>query len=59
MPKINEEISNLINNGKEDTVIIYHLYDHFSMSLSEATAKLKEAKLWMGWYARKDVKDHA
>jgi hypothetical protein len=59
MPKINEVISDMVNAGKEDAVIIYHLHDHFNLTLVEARAKLAEAKLWMGWYARKDVKDYA
>lgn len=59
MPKINEDISNMVNAGKEDAVIIYHLHDHFNLTLVEARTKLAEAKLWMGWYARKDVKDYA
>lgn len=52
MPKINEIISDMVNAGKADTVIIYHLHNRFNLTLKEAEAKLLEAKLWMGWYAR-------
>ena len=59
MPKINEVISDMVNTKREDAVIIYHLHDHFNLTLAQARAKLAEAKLWMGWYARKDSKEYA
>lgn len=57
MPKINEDISNMVNESKEDAVIIYYLHDHYNMTLSEARTKLKEAKMWMDWYAHKSNKE--
>jgi len=53
--KINKEVSDLVNGGKEDTVIIYHLHDRHNFTLEEARTELKKAKAWMGWYARKEV----
>lgn len=50
--RINGEVSDLVNAGKEDAVIIYHLADAHGYTLPEARLELKKAKLWMGWYAR-------
>lgn len=47
---MNDKIAEMINEGKEDAVIVYYIHDHSTLSLSEATAKLKEAKMWMAWH---------
>lgn len=50
---INNKISDMVNAGKEDAVIIYYLHDHHNFTLSEARTELAKAKAWMGWYSQK------
>lgn len=50
--RINDEISDLVNVGKEDAVIIYHLEGKHGFTIAEARKELSKAKAWMGWYAR-------
>lgn len=49
--KMNNKISDMVNEGREDAVIINYIADHSDMSLNQAREKLAEAKKLMAWYA--------
>ncbi len=55
--RVNDEISALLKEGKEDTVIIYHLVDRHAFTLQEARKELSKAKSWIGWYSHKSNKE--
>ena len=55
--ELNEAISNMVNEGLEDAVIIYYIFDHSNLSLEESRKKLDEAKIWMKWYAHTSNKE--
>jgi len=52
--KINMAISDMVNDGTTDSGIYLYLKDVYDFTELEAIEELKKAKLFMGWYARKD-----
>ncbi len=52
--QINGEISDLVNEKKEDEAILSYLKNNHDFTSEEARQELDKAKMWMGWYARKD-----
>ncbi len=52
--KINKAISNMVNDKYTDKTIISYLQSTWEFTEKEAEKELKKAKLFMGWYARKD-----
>lgn len=55
--RVNDKIVSLLKEGKEDTVIIYHLVDNHAFTLSEARQELAKAKMWIGWYSHTSNKE--
>lgn len=54
---MNDKIIKMLNEGKEDAVIIYYIHDNSELSLTQAREKLAEAKKWGAWYAHKSNKE--
>lgn len=54
---MNDLIIDMLNEGKEETVIIYHLFDNYNLTLQQARFELDKAKKWGSWYAHKSNKE--
>lgn len=52
--KINMDIRDMVNHKDSDYDMVCYLENKYNFTKEEAKKELNKAKLFMGWYARKD-----